>query len=110
MDHQKSKRVSYQFGIQDFRSFSQSEVQKLNSNRLRFGPETKFSSSVGPLNSVTPKPLCEQSHMSNGKKARRVAQLCGVQLWDRILWEQFRSCFFLTAVHFIHISVLTFRM
>ena len=38
--------------------------------------------------------------MSDGKKAGRVAQLCGVQLWDKILWEQFRLRFFLTAVRF----------
>jgi hypothetical protein len=66
MDHWKDERVFYQFGIRDFRSFGQSEAQKLNPVQLRFSPETKIISDVGRQNTVTPKPLSERSHMSNG--------------------------------------------
>jgi hypothetical protein len=66
MDHQKSERVGYRNGIQSFQSFGRSEAQKLNPDQLRFCPETKFSSDVGHQNSVTPKPLSERGHMSNG--------------------------------------------
>jgi hypothetical protein len=85
MDHRKAERVGYRNGIQSFRSFGQSEAQRLNPDQLRFCPEAKISSDISHQNSETPKLLNKRSRMSNGKKARRVAQLYGVQLWDRIL-------------------------
>jgi cell division protein FtsB len=39
----------------------------------------------------------------------RVAQVFGVQLWNKFLWEQFCFCFLLTDVHFIQISVFAFQ-
>jgi hypothetical protein len=66
MGHRKDERVSYQFGIRDFWSFSRSEVQKLNHDQLRFCPEMKISSDIGHKKSVTPKLLSERSYMSNG--------------------------------------------
>jgi hypothetical protein len=66
MDHRKDERVDYQFDIQDFQSFGRSEAQKLNPDLLQFCPETKISIDISRQNSVTPKPLSEQSHMSNG--------------------------------------------
>jgi hypothetical protein len=46
MDHRKAERVGYQFGIQDFRSFNQSEAQRLSSVQPLFCPEAEFSSDV----------------------------------------------------------------
>jgi hypothetical protein len=66
MDHQKAGRVGYRNSIQSFQSFAQSKAQKLNSDQLRFCPEMKFSSGISHQNSLTPKPLSEQSRMSNG--------------------------------------------
>jgi hypothetical protein len=66
MDHRKDERVTYQFGIRDFRSFGRSESQKLNPDQLWFCPETKISSDVGRQNFVTPNPLSKRSRMSNG--------------------------------------------
>jgi hypothetical protein len=66
MDHQKAERVGYRNGIRSFQSFSQSEAQKLRSILPLFCPETEFSSDVGHENSVTSKPLSEQSRISYG--------------------------------------------
>jgi hypothetical protein len=57
MDCQKADRVFYCNGIQDVRSFSRSETQKLSSVQPLFYPETEFSSEVEFQNSVTSKPL-----------------------------------------------------
>jgi hypothetical protein len=57
MDHQKALRVSYRNGIQNFRSFDQSEAKRLRSIQPLFCPETEFSSDVDHQNSVTSKPL-----------------------------------------------------
>jgi hypothetical protein len=38
--------------------------------------------------------------MSNGWKSRRVAQVFGVQLWNKFPREQIRFKLLLTAVHF----------
>jgi hypothetical protein len=65
MVHRKAERVSYQFVIQDFWSFGQSEAHKLNSIQPLFCPETEFSSDIDHQNSITSKPLSEQSHMGN---------------------------------------------
>jgi hypothetical protein len=46
--------------------------------------------------------------MSNGEKAGRVFQVCGVQLQNKFLSEQFRFHFLLTIVCFIQISVVAF--
>jgi hypothetical protein len=46
--------------------------------------------------------------MSNGEKAGRVAQVFGVQLQNKFLWEQFHFHFLLTAVRFIQMSVFAF--
>jgi hypothetical protein len=46
--------------------------------------------------------------MSNGEKAGRVAQVFGVQLRNKFLWEQFRFHFLLTTVCFIQMSVFAF--
>jgi hypothetical protein len=46
LDHQKAERVTYQFYIWDFRSFSQSETQKLRSILPLSCPESEFSSGV----------------------------------------------------------------
>jgi hypothetical protein len=56
MDHRKAERVSYHNDIWDFRSFDQSETQKLSSVQPLFCPETEFSSEVNLQNSVTSKP------------------------------------------------------
>jgi hypothetical protein len=48
--------------------------------------------------------------MSNGEKAGRVAQVFGVQLRNKFLSEQYRFCFLLSTICFIHISVLLFFM
>jgi hypothetical protein len=66
MDHRKDERVGYCNGIRSFRSFDQSEAQKLNSDQLLFYPEMKFSCDIDHQNSVTSKPLSERSRMSNG--------------------------------------------
>jgi hypothetical protein len=47
--------------------------------------------------------------MTNGLKVGRVAQVFGVQLQNKFLWEQFCFRFLLTAVCFIQISVFAFR-
>jgi hypothetical protein len=107
MDYQKAERVAYLFSIWDFRNFGQSEAQMLNFVQPLFSRETEFSSNVNCQNSVTSKPLSEQSHMGNGKSGR-VAQCCGVQLQDRIPREQFYFRFFLTTVLFIQIFVFYF--
>jgi hypothetical protein len=57
MDHQKSERVAYQFGIRDFRSFGQSKAQKLSSVQPLFCLGTEFSSDVDRQNPVTSKPF-----------------------------------------------------
>jgi hypothetical protein len=41
MDHQKDERVTYQNGIRDFWSFSQTETQNLCSSKLLFGSERR---------------------------------------------------------------------
>jgi hypothetical protein len=46
--------------------------------------------------------------MSNGEKAGRVFQVCGVQLQNKFLSEQFCFHFLLTIVCFIQISVVAF--
>jgi hypothetical protein len=84
MDHRKFERVAYRNVIQDFQSFGQSETQKLSFIQLLFCSEAEFSSKVDLQNSVSSKPLSGQSSMSNGWKAKRDAQVFGVQLWDRI--------------------------
>jgi hypothetical protein len=66
------------------------------------------SSDIGPQNSVFSKPFSGQSRMSNGEKAGRVAQVFGVQLWNKFLSKQFHFLFLLTTVHFIQISVFAF--
>jgi hypothetical protein len=66
MDHRKAKRVSYQNGIWDFRSFGQSETQIWSSSQPLFCPEKEFSSDIDTQNSVTPNPLSGHRHMSNG--------------------------------------------
>jgi hypothetical protein len=66
MDHQKAEGVVYHNGIRSFRSFGQSEAQKLNSDQLLFCPETEFNSDVDRQNSVVSKPLSEQSRLDNG--------------------------------------------
>jgi hypothetical protein len=63
---------------------------------------------VDRQNSVFSKPFSGQSRMSTGEKAGRVAQVFGVQLRNKFLWEQFRFRFLLTVVHFIQISVIAF--
>jgi hypothetical protein len=47
--------------------------------------------------------------MSNSYKAGSVAQVFGVQLRNKFLWEQFCFCCILTAVRFIQISVFAFQ-
>jgi len=66
MDRRKAERVTYRNGIRDFRSFGQSETQKLSFVQPLFCPETEFSSEVNLQNSVTSKPLSGQSRVSNG--------------------------------------------
>jgi hypothetical protein len=44
---------------------------------------TEFSSDIDRQNSVTSKPFNRQSRMSNGWKTGRVAQVFGVQLWNK---------------------------
>jgi hypothetical protein len=56
MDHQKYERVSYHNGIREFRSFGESETQKLSSVHLLFCPEREFSIEVNLQNYVTSKP------------------------------------------------------
>jgi hypothetical protein len=46
MDHRKAERVFYYNGIRDFRSFGESETQKLSSVQPMFCLETEFSSDV----------------------------------------------------------------
>jgi hypothetical protein len=58
--------VAYQNGIQDFRSFGQSETQMLRSVQLLFCPQTEFSCDVDHQNSITIKPFSGHSRMSNG--------------------------------------------
>jgi hypothetical protein len=65
MNQWKSERVSYQNGIRDFRSFDQSETQKLRSVQPLFCLKTELSSDVDRHNSVTSRTLSGQSHMSN---------------------------------------------
>jgi hypothetical protein len=57
MNHQKTERVAYRNGIQNFQSFSQSEAQKLRSVHPLFFLETEFSSDIDRQKSVTSKPL-----------------------------------------------------
>jgi hypothetical protein len=56
-DHQKAEIVTYRNGIRSFRSFGQSEAQKSSTVQPLFCPETKFSSEVDLINSVTSKPF-----------------------------------------------------
>jgi hypothetical protein len=65
MDHRKAERVSYHYGIRYFRSFSQSETQKLCSVQPMFCPKTEISSEVGFQNYVTSNPLGGYNRMSN---------------------------------------------
>jgi hypothetical protein len=46
MDHQKSERVAYRNGIQNFWNFGQSKAQKFSSVQPLFCPETEFNSEV----------------------------------------------------------------
>jgi hypothetical protein len=57
MEHRKDERVGYCNGIQDFRSFGQSEIQKLNSIQPQFCTETEINSEVNLKNFVTSKPF-----------------------------------------------------
>jgi hypothetical protein len=98
MDPQKSERVGYRSLIQDFRSFSQSETQKLSSVQLLFCPEKEISSKIDLQNSVTSKPFGGQSCMSNRWKAGRICHVYDVQLWDRIITKLSCFHFFLTAI------------
>jgi hypothetical protein len=66
MDHRNAERVGYRNGIRSFRSYGQSEAQKLRSIFPLFCPEIEFSINVGRQNSVTSKPLSKRSRMSNG--------------------------------------------
>jgi hypothetical protein len=54
MDHQKAERVAYRNGIQNLRSFRQSETQKLSAVPPRFCLETA-------QNSITSKPFVRRS-------------------------------------------------
>jgi hypothetical protein len=72
--------------------------------------ETEYSSDVGHQISIFSKPFSGQSHMSNGEETGRVAQVFGVQLWNKFRSEQFHFCFLLTTVCFIQILVLLFFM
>jgi hypothetical protein len=73
-----------------------------------FRQKTEYSSDVGRQNSVFSKPFSGQSRMSNGEKDGRVAQVFGVQLRNKFLWEQFRFRFLFTTVRFIQIYVFAF--
>jgi hypothetical protein len=77
--------------------FHRCSVQKQNTTSMLIVKIPYFS-----------KLFSRQSRMSNGDKAGRVAQVFGVQLWSKFLWEQFYFCFLLTTVHFIQISVFAF--
>jgi hypothetical protein len=57
MDHWKTERVFYRNGIQNFRSFGQSEAQKFSSVQPLFYLGIEFSSEVDLQNSVTSKPF-----------------------------------------------------
>jgi hypothetical protein len=57
MDHQKAEKVGYHNGIQYFRSFGQSETQKLSYVQPQFCPETEIGSEVNLQNSVSSKLL-----------------------------------------------------
>jgi hypothetical protein len=59
-------------------------------------------------NSVTSTPFSEQSLMSIGSKAGRVARVFGVQLQNGILWEQLHFTLYVLLFAFIQISVSTF--
>jgi hypothetical protein len=101
MDHRKAESVVFWNSIQDFRSFSQSEVERWRSVPPLFCLETEFSSNVDRRTSVTSKPFINgQSRMSNGQKSVRVAQVFGVQLRNKFPREQIRFRFLLTAVRF----------
>jgi hypothetical protein len=94
MDHQKSERVAYQFGIRDFRSFGQSKAQKLSSVQPLFCLGTEFSSDVDRQNPVTSKPFAGWCWISNRSKAGRVAHLFSIQLQERIPSELPQILFF----------------
>jgi hypothetical protein len=66
MDHQKAERVVIRNGIQDFRSFGQSEMGKCRSVPPLFCPETEFSSDINYQDSLTSKSFSGQSQMSIG--------------------------------------------
>jgi hypothetical protein len=66
MNYWKAERVAYHNSIWDFRTFGQSETQKLSSVQPLFSPEIEFSSKVDLQNSVTSKLFSRQSRMSNG--------------------------------------------
>jgi hypothetical protein len=87
MDHQKVERIAFRNGIWDFQSFYQSETGNWRSIALLFCLETEYSSDVGRQNSVFSKPFSGQSHMSNGEKAGRVAQVFGVQPRNKFFLE-----------------------
>jgi hypothetical protein len=65
-----------------------------------FCPNAEFSSDVDRQNFVTSKPSTGKSCMGNDNKSGRVSQVFGVQLWNKILQEQFCFHFLLTAVSF----------
>jgi hypothetical protein len=104
----KVERIAFRNGIWDFQSFYQSETGNWRSIALLFCLETEYSSDVGRQNSVFSKPFSGQSHMSNGEKAGRVAQVFGVQLRNKFFLEQFHFRFLLTSVCFIQISIFAF--
>jgi hypothetical protein len=66
MHHRKAERVVFRNGIQNFRSFGQSETGNGGSVMPLFCPDAEFSSDVNRQNSVTSKPASGQSHMGNG--------------------------------------------
>jgi hypothetical protein len=95
MDHRKAERVSYHNGIQDFRSFGQSETQRLSDVPPLFCPETEFISEVDLQNSITSKPFVGWGWISNWWRDGRVFQLFGIQLRGRISYEQPKNLIFL---------------
>ncbi len=80
MDHRNAERVGYRNGIRSFRSYGQSEAQKLRSIFPLFCPEIEFSSDVDRQNFITSKPLNGHSRMSNDWKSGRVIFDFAVQL------------------------------
>jgi hypothetical protein len=83
-DHWKAERVSYQFGIWDFRSFGQSKSQKLSSVQPLFCPGTEFSSNIDRQNPVTSKLFVGWVWISNRLKSGRVSHLFAIQTQGRI--------------------------